>query len=284
MKLRHHACLGLGLLVASCDKPNQAHSPAAENPDAPRVTKKIQRPTREDRPDARSMLRSAHEIEAQEARDKAIAKLAWDALELDPDLAREAMDKLTPGSPERIRLTQHLAMRMAEENVDSALTWAATLDNAHENAAAIGHIALVLADSDPERAGKLLSESGIEGRDFDVVVVQVLGRWAAQSPADAAAWVALFPAGASREAGIRSVVSIWVEADAAGALSWMTALQDDTVRGETIRAMAEALVSQPEEVRKQLLDHADPSLRAEIAMELELTKKEAGNRSLPPFE
>jgi len=284
MKLRHHACLGLGLLVTSCDKPNQAHSPAAENPDAPRVTKKIQRPPREDSPDARATLRSALEIEVPEARDKAIAKLAWDALELDPDLAREAMDKLTPGSPERIRLIQHLAMRMAEENVDSALIWAATLGNAYENAAAIGHIALVLASSDPERAGNLLSESGIEGRDFDVVVVQVLGRWAAQSPADAAAWVALFPPGESREAGISSVVSIWVEADAAGALSWMAALQDATIRGETIRAMANALVSQAEETRKQLLDHADPSLRAEISMELELTKKEAGNRSLPPFE
>lgn len=284
MNLRLHACLGLGLLAASCDKPNQVHSPAEENPDAPRITKKIQRPPREDVPDARGKLRSALEIKAPEARDKTIAKLAWDALELDPELAREAMDKLTPGGPERIRLLQHLAMRMAEENVESALTWAATLDNAHENAAAIGHVALVLADSDPERAGKLLSESGIEGRDFDVVVVQVLGRWAAQSPAEAAAWVALFPAGESREAGIRSVVSTWVEADAAGAVSWMATLRDDTVRGETIRAAAEALVSQAEGARKQVLDHAEPSLRAELVAELELTKKEAGNRSLPPFE
>jgi hypothetical protein len=173
-------------------------------------------------------------------------------------------------------------MRMAEENVDEALKWAATIGTEHEGAAALGHIALVISATDPERAGTLLSETGIEGRDFDVVVVQVLGRWAARSPADAAAWVALFPPGESREAGMRPVVSAWAEADADALLSWMAGLRDEALRGESAQAMAEVLLRQPDEVREAWLSHADPQLRTEIEARREAVKKETGNMPRPP--
>lgn len=287
MNLRLHATLWLGLAVAACDKPEQSQSPAGETAEAPRITK-TQRPPRVDAPDARAKLRSelsdAGQTESPEKRNQAVAKVAWNALELDPELAREAMDQLPPDSAERTRLIQHMAMRMAEENVDHALIWAASLGTEHENAAAIGHIALVLADTDPERAGNLLSESGIEGRDFDVVVVQVLGRWAEQSPADAAEWVALFPAGKSRVAGIKSVISAWAEADAKAALTWMSTLQDEAVHKETLQAISAELLTQPEAVRQEWLSHADPSTREELEARLEGEKKETGIKSLPPFE
>ena len=215
MKGRLHLLLCLGLLLAACDKPGASGSRAGESQDAPRITKSI-RPPREEAPalpgDFRAALRLAGEIEAPAARDTAIAQVAWDALELDPDLAREAFDQLSPEGVERIRLLQHFAMRLAENDPDEALAWAATLGSEKEIAAARGQIALVLSESDPERAANLLSESGIAGREFDLAVVQVLQRWAAKSPPEAAGWVVLFPAGRSREAGIKTVVSQWVAA------------------------------------------------------------------------
>jgi hypothetical protein len=279
MKLRLHACLWLGLLAGACEKSKQAADSSGETPAVPRVTRK-ERPPPERAPDVRKKLRgalaNASDIDSPAERDRAVSAVAWDALELDPELAREAMDKLTPDGPERISLLQHVAMRMAEENPDAALEWAAALGTESEKAAAFGRIALVLADTDPERAANLLSESGIEGRTFDVAVVQVLGRWAEKSPADAAAWVAMFPPGNSREAGIKSVISRWTGNDPAAAFSWMAGIQDEAVRGESAQAAAEALIRQPETVREEWLGLMEGTLRSEIEARWEAAKKETG--------
>jgi hypothetical protein len=287
MKLRLHACLWLGLALCCCDKTKQAGTPEEKQSGAPRATR-TERPPREVLPDARKDLRaaltSAMGNGSAEERDKAIAKVAWDALELDPELALEAMDQLPPDGAERIELTRHLAMRKAEENVDEALKWAAALGTETEKAAAFGHIALVLSDSDPQRAAELLSESGIAGRGFDVVVVQVLGRWAEKSPADAAAWVVAFPPGKSREAGIRTVIYEWAGKDARATFSWMGTVKDEAIRKETSLAMAATLLQQPEDVRKTWLGHADSKVRGEVEAQWEAARKEAGEFIRPPSD
>ena len=60
---------------------------------------------------------------------------------------------------------------------------------------------MIIAETDPQRAATLLSESGIAGRTFDVATVQVIQRWATQSQSRAAAWVALFPPGRGPRSG-----------------------------------------------------------------------------------
>jgi hypothetical protein len=110
----------------------------------------------------------------------------------------------------------------------------------------------------------LLSESGLEGRGFDVAVVRVLQRWAAQNPADAAAWLALFPAGDAREAGFRTVISEWTETDPQAAVSWLAALDLQELRDEAALAMAIVLSEQEPEVQSKWLEKADPITRAEI--------------------
>ncbi len=285
MKLRLNAWLCLGMVVAGCDKREPPASPAGENPTPPRVTRTARPPLRQtpdEKKNLRAALTSAGEIEAPTEREKAIEKLAWDALELDPELAREAMEQLPPDGAGRIRLIQHLAMRMAEQNVDHALSWANTLTTDHEHAAAVGHIALVLSDTEPERAATLLSEFGIAGRGFDVVAVQVLNRWAVQAPADAAAWVAAFPPGKARVAGILTVVSTWAKDDPEAVFSWMATVRDESVREESTLAMAEALLRQPENVREESLGHADPNVRGEIEARWDAAKKEAGHDNRLP--
>jgi hypothetical protein len=274
-----------GLLLVCCDKPGESSTRKGDNEPARRVARSPRSP-RENPPDAlaelRVTLKAAEKIEAPEAREKALADVAWNALEIDPELARDAFLQLSADNPEKIRLIQHYAMRLAEQDPDEALTWAATLGSEKEIAAANGQIALVLAESDPQRAANLLSESGIVGREFEVAVVQVLQRWAAASPPDAAAWAISFPPGAARAAGINIIVAQWAKTDAQATLAWMSALQDETVRKEVALAMEEALLQQPQDIRDAWLQHADTRTRSELEQQREQAMKEVGDNVPPP--
>ncbi|MCU0749378.1 MAG: hypothetical protein MUF13_07525 [Akkermansiaceae bacterium] len=172
-------------------------------------------------------LASALQIEAPEERQKAIAEIAWNALETDPQLAEDALAKLTADSEDRLQLIEHFAMTKASEDPEAAMAWARSLESDLEISTALGQIALVIADTDPHRAAQLLSDSGMEGRQFDVAVVQVLERWAEQDPIQATDWVMSFPPGETRQAGLTATFSTWADRDTSNALAWMA-----TVEGE----------------------------------------------------
>ncbi len=273
-----------GLLLACCDKPGGKDTHQGDDARVPRVARGGHAPR--DQPSGtpealRMTLSLAEKIEAPAAREKALADVAWNALETDPDLACEAFQQLPADSAEKIRLIQHYAMRLAEQDLDEALAWAATVGTEQEISTAHGQIALVIAEADPQRAANLLSESGIVGREFDVAVVQVLQRWAAQSAPDAAAWAVSFPPGAAREAGLKLIVAQWVKTDAPATLSWMAALHDAVVRKEAFLAMEEALLQQPRDIRDAWLQQADASIRSELEQQHGQAMKEVGD-NVPP--
>jgi len=271
-------CFGLSLV--GCDKPDSSDSgneaaaavaPRARGGHAPRDEVP-------DRPAAlRTILEAAAKIELASVRDKALADIAWNALEIDPDLACEAFLQLPADSAEKIRLIRHYAMRLAERNPAEALAWAATLGTEQEIAAAKAQIAVAMAETDPHRAANLLSESGIAGRDFDVAVVQVLQRWAASSVQDAATWVVSFPSGAAREAGIKIIAGQWLPNDAPAAFAWYDGLQDPEIRIEAARAMEGVILQQPLEIRDEWLQHADSQIQSELAQQREEAMKDVGD-------
>ncbi len=265
MIARFHQVSLLGLLLVSCDKPQETATPPEKQVAAPRVTKSI-RPARETPPvspeQLREILAKAEAIESPIERNKALEVAIWDALELDPVLAAEGFHKLTPGSEEKNRLIQHFAMRLAEQSLDEAIKWATTLESEQEKSLAFDYIALVLAESEPQRAAHMLSDSGVPGRDFDVAVVQVVQRWAAMAPDDAASWVILFDAGEARQAGLKAVVSVWSKTDPQGSIAWLETLQDPTIRQEAVNGMAETIFDLPEESQDDLLRLATPEIRS----------------------
>lgn len=253
-----YACLPL----TACDKPSNERASEEGTRRAPAARPaRIQSANPENQ---RSAMAAAEQIAEPAEREKAIAEIAWNAIEPDPELAREAFDKLTPDSEERIQLVRHFAMSMAGDDIEEALKWARGLESELEQSAACGQIALVIADTDPSKAAHLISESGIEGRHLDVAVVQVLQRWADQSPGEAAGWVTLFPPGEVRESGIRTVVPLWVEADREAAFTWMAGVTDEAIRNEIALALAIEFVDQEPEDREAWLAGADPSTRAAI--------------------
>jgi len=272
--------LSPGLLLVCCDKPGSSDAPSDKSSTASKTvrlrhTPQLQTPNKPAEP--QTILAAAIKIESPGARVKAIADVAWNAIEIDPKLATEAFQQLPADSAEKIRLIQHYVMRLAEKNPDEALAWASTLETEQEIATGNAQIALVLAETDPRRAATLLSESGIVGRDFDVAVVQVVQRWVAQSPPDTAAWVMLFPPGAAREAGIKILAEQWLARDAAAAFDWLEALQDEGLRKETLRAIEESLLQQAEGVRDGWLQHANPQIQGELKQQREQAIKEVGD-------
>lgn len=267
----------LGLLLVSCDKPKKAAPEPATQTTAPRATKS-DRPAPTDLPQSRDQLqaafKAAEETASPEEKNRALAAAIWDAWELEPELARQGLQKLTAGSEEKNRLIQHFAMRLAEQNVEEAVKWAESLETDDEKSQAFGKIALVLSADEPARAAHLLSDSGVAGRDFDVAVVQVVQRWATQSPADAAAWVILFDPGAARSAGLKETVAVWARSDAQAAFSWIAAIQDEQIREEAVTGMVENILDQPDTSQKELLELATPDMRARLE---KLKAKAAGN-------
>jgi hypothetical protein len=282
---RFRAFVWLWLALASCDKREEPKAATSTDPGTAKTTRST-RPSRAELTELRDRLHvelgKADAIRPAEEREKSIAQVAWNALETDPELALEAFQHLTADSPEKIRLIQHLAMRLAEKNLDEALAWADSLGSEKEISAAKARIALVLSATDAPRAAVLLSDSGLAGRDFDVAVVQVLQRWSADTPRDAAEWVVLFPPGNSRVAGIKTVVSQWTKSDAGAVLSWMATTRDLTVRSEIALAMQLALLRQPQAVREEWLSHADPAILQEIEQQKTRAVAETGSDSQQP--
>jgi hypothetical protein len=265
MMPRHPLFFCLACLFVSCDKPKEESAASENPPPPPRVTKTV-RPINTDPvatpAEIRETFEKAQAIQSPEHRNKALEEVVWDALELDPHLAAEAFLKLTPHSEEKNRLIQHYAMRLAEQSLDESMNWAASLHSEEERSLAYDNIALVLAESEPERAAQMLSESGIAGRDFDVAVVQVLQRWAASSPEGAAGWVVLFEAGEARTAGLKAVVGTWSRSDPEGALMWLDNLQDPTIRSEASDGLAQSILDLPEGAQDDLLRRVNPDIRS----------------------
>lgn len=254
-------------LLSACERSDKTGHRAEEKA-APEITRS-HRPPREAVPDKKEELRDglakARMTGEPEERDKLLAQVAWNAMELDPDLAREAFESLMIETPDRIALIQHYAMRMADADPEKALKWAATLDSEREAAAARVRIALVLADEDPSRAANLLSEHGLANREFEVAVVQVLQRWSNKNPRNAAAWVAVFPPGEFRKAGVETVASGWLGSNPQAAFAWLSSLSDETIRMEAGDAFAKCFLQQTPETRETWLGHADPQIREKLA-------------------
>lgn len=254
-------------LLPCCNKQGSAYvqknDQDSEAPNLRRI-KHSDRERAEDKPVAHRTRFETIDREDAAMRERILADITWNTIETDPALAHEAFQKLTAGSPEKICLIQHYALRLAEQDAEEALLWAEGLSTEHEIAAAKYHVALALAEADPERAANMLSESGIAGRDFDVALVQVIQSWANKSAPDAAAWVSMFPPGPAREASVQAIAQRWMTSDSPAVFHWLESTKDSALRQETARAIAEVIDQQPPQTQADWLKQASQSVRNEL--------------------
>jgi hypothetical protein len=256
------------LLVACGEKKESASSSPDAGQSALPGRSSVRSAGDEDEPDPRIALRASLDQAAAEpdpaAREKILESVAWDAIDVDPALSREAFAALTPDSASSRRLIGHFAMRLADESPEKAIAWARELEQEEERSDAFGRIAVVLSDSEPAAAATLVAEEMTAGPPRDRAVVQVIQRWSQAAPADAAGWIAAFPQGAARSAGLKVVAAAWVDADPAALAAWVEAREQGPVRTEAILAVAEALRPAPEKQPARLAHFQDPEVRRQV--------------------
>jgi hypothetical protein len=222
----------------------------------------------ENEPDPRIALRASLDQAAVEqdlaAREKILESVAWDAIDVDPALSREAFAALTPDSASSRRLVGHFAMRLADESPEKAIAWARELEQEEERSDAFGRIAVVISDTEPAAAATLVAEEMTAGPPRDRAVVQVIQRWSQAAPAEAAGWIADFPQGTARSAGLKVAAAGWIEIDPAALATWVEAREPGPVRTEAILAVAEALRPSPEKQSDRLGHFHDPEVRKQV--------------------
>lgn len=277
VKSKLRLCFPVIFLFAACDKPDDNKRSADESkPGVARSSRTAREAAATSHnKDLRDALAAALELESPEARNQALGDVVRNALERAPELADEAFGHLPADSEERTKTIRFIAAKLVEKNTDEALAWADALASDQEIMIAKGEIALILGASEPERAAKVLLESGNANRALDETAVQVLQNWAGNAPTDAAAWVMKLPPGESRKAGMQTVVSLWVQTDSKAAFSWVEGLGNQAARKEATRAIAEALVGIPEPIRMSFLEEADPAFRSVIEEQVNQIIKES---------
>lgn len=274
------------LVLASCEK--KQDQPALDSPLETRSgkTTRADRPSR-GVPGTRDKLRAAFEAaKAREPgveRNQALAELASNALESAPDLAAEVIRELPAGIEEKQALiVAYIASLMTDERTEEALAWADSLGDGQDIAFARGQVSLLLAERNPQQAATLLPPSGFTAAGVDPAAEQVLQTWVAQKPAEAVAWASRLPAGDARTAGFKVIFNQWINTDSAAALTWAASQTNPQLRQETIHAMTEAFLQQPDPIRTILLEPADPNLRAEIENGIAEIARQAEAAAPPP--
>ena len=220
----------------------------------------------------------------EQERDKAWADLAWEMIDTEPESARHAFSQLSPGSREKIRLLQHFATRFHEQDPEQAIEWALALEHQEEKTAAISAIAVCLAEDHPREAARLLSEHAQPGHETDVAAVQVVQRWSAQSPAEAAAWVTRFPDTPARDAGLKIIAHHWLSTDPPAAIKWLGDLPSSPLRQQAARAMRGVILTATPEQRDAWQQFADPSIRQELDQQTPGAMQDVGNNIRPAEE
>ena len=208
-------------------------------------------------PDAKAELRGELDAALKDpdaaSRQQALEKLAWDAIDVDPDLAREAFEGLEPDSGASRKLVAHFAMRLADEDPERAIAWAHALEQPTERTEAFGSIAVVIAAMDPERGASLAMTEMPEGKSRDRALVLVSQRWAQAAPEQAADWVTGLPDGAARKAGLHEVISRWLASEPLAAATWIEARPEKELQMAALAELASMLRNEPQEKREQIL-------------------------------
>lgn len=268
---RHFPLLltSLAVLTASCGKQREKQETVAPDEKSARSKERVADSRGDDGPEAKVALRENYEtalaLGDPEAREKALEQIAWDGIDVDPHLAREAFESLKPDSAATRKLVAHFAGRLSDTDPEQAIEWARTLEQEQERAEAFGRIAVVIAAKDPVRGAALATEELPAGKIRDRAVVQVVQRWSQASPAAAADWLAGTPAGAARSAGMKIIVDHWLETDTPALAGWVESREAKDLRMESLLAVAKALrVEKPELRAEKLAAFRDDEIRRQI--------------------
>lgn len=155
---------------------------------------------------------------------------------------KDAIDLLVQMDRTRARddLFNWSATAWAQSDAAAALKWADSLQDVGVRQSALGAIAVGLAWSDPQAAGKLLAEQVQPGEILDRSAMSVACVWSQTDPESAANWVAVFPEGKLQETVLEVLIQRWAAQDLPAAKTWVNELPASATRDTAQKFYADA--------------------------------------------
>jgi hypothetical protein len=148
-----------------------------------------------------------------------------------------------PAAPSRDAALVHAITRWVSEDVAAALAWleahapektADTVWSAMIRASAL----TIAADSPRDAARLILGHLGKNDPNRDIAVTGIVQRLVQERPADAARWVAEFPAGHLQREAARELMGLWCERDVNAAAGWINTLASGALKDTAIAALS----------------------------------------------
>jgi hypothetical protein len=174
-----------------------------------------------------------------------------------------------------------VAQHWARRDVESAVTWAASLSDQVERDAAIAHVALELAAAEPERALWMLARRSAPPSP-DAAVEGVIQQWATRDFDSAYAWTEAQPVGAARDALLMRLAFVRVEQDPADAARIANgAFHDDARRVDAVSTVALLWGARDPEAAREWAMTLDSRARQQVRAELELLERQSVPSATP---
>lgn len=135
----------------------------------------------------------------------------------EPTSAVTMLDRLSPG--ERQHMMPQVLMTWASADPQAAAAWLEKQDDPQTYQRALGMIASVYVERDPDEA--LRWAATLSEENEQMVMGVVIQRMAQDDPEQAAGMIGRLKEGPARDNGIMAVASIWAQSDPRAALSWV---------------------------------------------------------------
>ncbi|MDB6133957.1 MAG: hypothetical protein JWM59_2200 [Verrucomicrobiales bacterium] len=184
--------------------------------------------------DARAALAYARELGDEESAVLILKRMA----ENDP---MAAAAELTPGKENQTQVVEIIAHRLLEREPAAFESWADSLKDPVQRAAARSSALVVKAGTDPK--GAALAATAWLARETEAAAhggfaaSRIVQRWMADesSPSQVAAWTAALPPGLFREVAVTELGRLWVEQDTVAAFAWVATLPGGAGRDNVVR-------------------------------------------------
>ncbi len=175
-----------------------------------------------------------------EARRGALGSLFSQWSSQDPQGAIAALTSLDPA--DRKQAIQSISSGWSNKNPEAVLQWSASLTSAEERRDVIRDAVSQWANSAPEAAARYVRGLGEEDRG--PAMRAVVDRWASKDAEAAAEWLAVQPAGTSKDSAITALTRKISSEDPETAISWAATISDPKNRERQMESLARDWVRQ----------------------------------------
>jgi hypothetical protein len=206
--------------------------------------------------DTFSALKWAESLPDEKSRSAARRSLILDYHELGPEKARQFLSAVD-SEPVRAEYAAKIADQIAEEDVQSAFTWARSLPEGIRSKA-LEPVFKAWTASDPASASRQIAEMP-ESKERSELMRQAVEQWSQGDARAAFAFVQQLPAGESRDEAIAAAINSIRDDRPQKALEWYGTIVDPRVKAEAATGLMRALIK------------TDPATALRLAAEIPAT-------------